>query len=130
MSKSMLFVHNTTDNAVAAGGVIPLGVPVHGFGCGIELANNVITLSAGYYLVNASIVATASAVGDVVADIYVNGVESNNQASVTAAADDLVTLPVNAIVRVPCGTTAALTFVNEGIASTISNISAEVVKIR
>lgn len=130
MSKSMLFVHNTADNAVAAGGVISLGVPVHGFGCGIELANNVITLSAGYYLINASIVATASAAGDVVADIYVNGVESNNQASVTAAADDLVTLPVNAIVRVPCGTTAALTFVNEGIASTINNISAEVVRIR
>ena len=130
MSKSMLYIHNTTDNTVAVGGVIPLGAPVHGYGCGIELTNNAVMLAPGYYLINASMVATASAAGDVVADIYVNGVETNNQASATAAADDFVTLPVNAVVRVPCGTTAAITFVNEGIAATINNVSAEVIRLR
>ncbi len=128
--KSMLFIHNTTDNAVAVNGVIPLGAPVHGFGCGIELTGNAITLSPGYYLINASIVATATAAGVVTTDIYINGVGSDNEASVTAAAAGLVTLPVNAIVRVPCGTTATISFVNEGVAATINNISAEVVKIR
>ncbi len=130
MSKSMLFLHNTTDNAVAVNGVIPLGAPVHGYGCGIELTGNAITLSPGYYLINASIVATAGAAGVVTADIYINGVGTDNEASVTAAAAGLVTLPVSSIVRVPCGTTAAVSFVNEGIAATINNISAEVVKLR
>lgn len=130
MSKSMLFIHNTTDNAVAANGVIPLGSAVHGYGCGIELAGNAITLSPGYYLVNASIVATAVAAGVVTADIYINSVGSDNEASVTAAANDLVTLPVSAVVRVPCGATSTISFVNEGGAVTVNNISAEVVKIR
>lgn len=130
MSKSMLFVHNTADNAVAVNGVIPLGAPVHGFGCGIEMTGNAITLSPGYYLINASIVATADAAGVVTADIYINGVGSDNEASVTAAAAGLVTLPVSAIVRVPSCTTSTISFVNEGIAATINNISAEVVKIR
>lgn len=128
--KSMLFIHNTADSDVAVNGVIPLGAPVHGFGCGIELTGNAITLSSGYYLINASILATTEAAGVVTADIYINGVGSDNEASVTAAAAGLVTLPVNAIVRVPCGTTATISFVNEGIAATINNISAEVVKIR
>ena len=130
MSKSMLFVHNTADNAVAVNGVIPLGAPVHGFGCGIEMTGNAITLSPGYYLINASIVATATAAGVLTADIYINGVGSDNEASVTAAAAGLVTLPVNAVVRVPCGTTSTISFVNEGGAVTVNNISAEVVRIR
>ena len=130
MSKSMLFIHNTTDSDVAVNGVIPLGAPVHGYGCGIEMTGNAVTLSPGYYLINASIVATADAAGVVTADIYINGVASDNEASVTATAAGLVTLPVNAIVRVPSCTTATVSFVNEGGAVTVNNISAEVVRLR
>lgn len=131
MANSMIFVQNSTSSSVAVGGTIPLGNAVHGFGCGINFANNAITLSPGYYFVNVSAIASASAAGNVTASLYVNGNNTNNESSFTAAAaDDLGTLSINGVIRVPCHSTATLTLVLSDTAATITNLSCEVIKIR
>lgn len=64
--KSLIYTANTSNTAVAVGGVLPLGTVNRRYGCNIDLSGNGIVLTGtGYYDVDSSFTATATAAGNV-----------------------------------------------------------------
>lgn len=123
--KSGIYAVNTTaGTTVADGGTLPLGSIIRRYGQNINLGGNGVALTGGgYYDVDAKATVTATAAGTVSAALYLNGVEVPGAIStVTAAADDIVTLPVSAIVRLNgCNAEGTLTLVIGGQAVTTYN---------
>ena len=103
---SALYAVNTAaGTSIAAGGTIPLTQVVRRFGCGAVLNGNAITVKGrGYYEVDATVSVAASAAGPVTISLLKDGqAVPGATATVTAkAAGDVVTLPINALVKVFC----------------------------
>ena len=75
MSKSALYVANTSAQDVTVDGIITPGTIVRRFGPNITLSGNAIQVAgAGYYEFNASITAVPTAAGEVIVTIYKDGV--------------------------------------------------------
>ena len=135
MSKSALYVANTSNQIVQLDGIIAPGTIIRRFGPNIELAGNAIQLSgAGYYTINASITAAPTTEGEVTVTIYKDGValQGATATETAAAAGDSVNLSISSIVRefCPCsGGLSNLTFVLTGSTSTVTNIAIVVEKI-
>ena len=135
MSKSALYVVNTSNQEVAVDGIITPGTIVRRFGPNLGLAGNAIQVAgAGYYEFNASITAAATAAGEVTVTMYKDGVPLQGAtASETAAAGgDYVNISLSAIVREYCSCCDGLsnfTFVLTGIESTITNVAITVEKL-
>lgn len=131
--KAGIYAVNTTEGtSVAIGGTLPLGNIIRRYGQSINLGGNGLSLTGGgYYDVDANVTVTATASGTVSAALYLNGVEVPGAIStVTAAADDIVTLPVSALVRLNgCNAEGALTLVIGGQAVTTYNTAVVVEKI-
>lgn len=131
--KSGIYTANTTQGtAVANGGILPLGNIIRRYGQHINLGGNGITLAGGgYYDVDATVTVTAAAAGPVSVALYLNGVAVPGAvATVTAAADGIVTLPVSALVRLNgCNAEGTLTLVVGGQAVTTYNTAMVVEKI-
>lgn len=131
--KAGIYAVNTTEGtSVAIGGTLPLGNIIRRYGQSINLGGNGLSLTGGgYYDVDANVTVTATAAGSVSAALYLNGVEVPGAIStVTAAADDIVTLPVSALVRLNgCNAEGALTLVIGGQAVTTYNTAVVVEKI-
>lgn len=131
--KAGIYAVNTTEGtSVAIGGTLPLGNIIRRYGQNINLGGNGLSLTGGgYYDVDANVTVTATAAGTVSAALYLNGVEVPGAIStVTAAADDIVTLPVSALVRLNgCNAEGALTLVIGGQAVTTYNTAVVVEKI-
>lgn len=105
MSKSLIYTAMTAPVDMLANGVIPLGTAVRRYGCDVNQNGNGVTLSTqGYYNVHANVSVAATAAGAISATLFVDGVAYPGAvATVTAAAaGDVVTLPIDAIVRVGC----------------------------
>ena len=129
--KSAIYVANTTSNAVAAGGTIPLGNVIRRYGNNCRLSGTQIDIEgAGYYEVRGTVTLTGTAAGTCVITLYKDGVAvPGASASLTVAADTVYTVPISGIVRNMCCNSSALTLIIGETAATINNVGVEVVKL-
>lgn len=125
--KDFIYATTTTSSAVASGGIIPLTTIARKPCCScIELINNgLIFKRAGYYRVSGTITFTGT--GEVSITSSKNGITIPALATgLTGSATTTYTLPIDGIIRVYCGEQpAVITFINSGVAITISNLSLE-----
>lgn len=132
--KSALYAVNTTaGTSIPVGSALPLTQIIRRFGNGANLNGNAITLfDRGYYEVNATITVTASAAGAVTASLYKDGtLVPGATGTVTAAANDVVTIPLACLVRVACcgESRANLTVVISGQEVTTNNAAVTATKL-
>lgn len=135
MSKSALYVANTSNQTVQVDGIISPGTIVRRFGPNIGLAGNAIQISGpGYYEFNASITIAPTAEGEVTVEIYKDGLplQGASATQTAAAAGDSINLSISAIVREFCTCCDGLsnfTFVLTGTESTVTNMAVTVEKL-
>ena len=131
MSKSAIYIVNSTTTMVSPGEIIPLGSTVRRFGCNITQDGNTITLSGrGYYQVTATATVSPTAAGDIGITLIKDGVPVSSSSASVAAADDLVAVPITAIVRNTCDcNSSTLTFILNTTESDVIDFSVTVVKL-
>ena len=135
MSKSALYVANTSDQTVQVNGIITPGTIVRRFGPNISLSGNAIQIAGpGYYEIDASITVAPTAAGDVTVTVYKDGVilQGATATESVAAGGDFATLSITSIVREFCQCCEGLTnltFVLTGVESIVSNIAITVEKL-
>ena len=135
MSKSALYVANTSNQTVQVDGIITPGTIVRKYGPNIGLAGNAIQIAgAGYYEINASLTAEATAAGEITVTVYKDGVplQGATATETVAAVGDFVNLSISAIVREFCSCCDGLTnltFVLTGNDTTITNVAITVEKL-
>lgn len=131
--KAAIYTANTGAQTVPVGGTISLGSIIRRFGCGVNLNGNGIVIDReGYYDVDASITATATAAGNITVTLLRDGVAvPGATATATAAAAGVVALPITALVRQACCNSggATLTLVLTGAAATVNNVALKVIKL-
>ena len=135
MSKSALYVANTSNQTVQVDGIITPGTIVRRYGPNIGLAGNAIQIAgAGYYEINASLTAEATAAGEITVTVYKDGVplQGATATETAAAVGDFVNLSISAIVREFCSCCdglSNLTFVLTDNDTTITNVAITVEKL-
>lgn len=135
MSKSALYVANTSNQTVQVDGIITPGTIVRRYGPNVGLAGNAIQIAgAGYYEINASLTAEATAAGEVTITVYKDGVplQGATATETAAAVGDFVNLSISAIIREFCSCCDGLTnltFVLTGNDTTITNVAITVEKL-
>ena len=130
--KSAIYTANSSNTAVAVGGVIPLGTVNRRFGCNANLSGNGIVLTGtGYYEVDSSFTATANAAGNVTITMLRDGVAVPGATAIaTATAAGTVNLTLPSVIRLQCcNSSSTLTFVLSGTAVTLNNAAVIVKKI-
>ena len=119
--KSFLLTANSTDTTVAAGGVVPLGSAVHGYGSDIKLNGNAIQLKTpGYYNVDVAVTAAVTGTDSITVTMYLDGVAvSGAEAAATpAAAGEVVAIAFPWTIRKACCCdVSTVSFVCSGAAS-------------
>jgi len=127
-----IFAITPTTAAVTAGGVLPLTtIARRQCGCVNQLGSDSIILErTGYYKVTATATFNAPAAGDVTINLTKDGVAVPGitaTETITTADTEVRSIAVSGIVRVNCGSGAAvLQLVNAGVAINTSNISLDV----
>lgn len=109
--------------AVGVGQIIPLTQIVRRYGQSVDLENNAVVLRGkGYYEVDAIVNVAATASGPVTISLYQDGIEvPGAKATVTAAANADVVVPISALVRVSgCCSESALTLVSSSSVTTVN----------
>lgn len=104
-----LLLTNSTAQSIAAGGIVPLGSAVHGFGKDIILNGNRINLrAAGHYDIEAVFTGLATAATPITLTMYEGAVPVTSVSVTPAAAGAAVTLPLiwNSFIRCNCNSTA------------------------
>ena len=132
-----LFVITPTVADVAAGGIIPLAQTARRVSQEIQLSSNSVQAvgnqcRGSYFKVSGTVTFTAPAAGVVELGLYQNGVKVagiESSASVTTATTQVITLPIDGIVRVDKNETGVFTLVNIGVAIDIDNVSLSFVRI-
>lgn len=131
--KSAIYTANSTATVTAVGSTIPFGSIIRRFGQNIDLSGTAINICGrGYYDVDISVTANATAAGTVTVTLFKDGVAvPGATASATApAAGDAVNLSIEALVReMCCDNTSTLTLVLTGAAATVTNVAAVVEKL-
>lgn len=131
--KSAIYTANSTATVTAVGSTIPFGSIIRRFGQNIDLSGTAINICGrGYYDVDISVTANATAAGTVTVTLFKDGVAvPGATASATAsAAGDAVNLSIEALVReMCCDSTSTLTLVLTGAAATVTNVAAVVEKL-
>lgn len=131
--KSGIYAVNTTvGTAIALDSVYPVTNIVRRYGQYVDMVNGGVLLKgAGYYDVDVVANATATAIGNIVATLYQDGVAvpgATITATATAIGDEVV-LPISALVRVVgCCNTSVLTVVISGQAVDTNNLTMNVEK--
>lgn len=132
MSKSIIYAVNTTaGTAIAANGVYAPNQIIRRYGPSVELAGNGITIDgAGYYKVDATVSVAAVAAAPITVSLYKDGVlvPGATATAVPAAVGDVVTLPINAVVRVNCNCDQAVLTIVVAQAVTSNNLAVVVDK--
>lgn len=128
---SLIITNSNTSTAVTAGGIVPLGVAVHGCGKDIRLVGNGIALyGCGYYNIDVSISASVTGTGAMTAQLYADGVPVPGAiASETpGSSDPVVNLTIPWIYRKGCGCRATVLTVVLDSAGTVENSVVRVTK--
>ena len=134
MANSAIFTVST-NSAVAANGIVPLGTVIRRFGCNTALEGDSITCyGRGYYEVNASVTMTPVAAGTIGVQLYQDGVAvPGGMAYATGTAGEPLSLSFPALVRqTQCGATSLSLRLHSGTATTgatVSNCSVTVEKV-
>ena len=135
--KSGIYVVNTqTGQSIGIGSTyVPLTV-IRRYGKYCQLGGNGVSIGncaggAGYYDVDASVSVAASDAGNITVTLFKDGAPVQGATAIaTAAAGQIVTLPISAIVRLNCDCdTANLTIVIGGQVVTAQNLAFVVEKI-
>ena len=135
MSKSALYVVNTSNQEVQVDGIINPGTIVRRYGPNLGLAGNAIQVSGpGYYELTSSITVAPTAEGEVTVTIYKDGtpLQGATATSTAAAAGDSLNLSIVTMLREFCNCCEGLsnlTFVLTGTAATVTNIATTVEKL-
>lgn len=135
MSKSAIYVANTSAQNVALNGTINPGSIIRRFGPNLGLSGNAIQIDgAGYYNIQASITAAPTAAGNVTITVFKDGVAVPGATATqsTTAANNPVNVSISSLVRefCPCcDGLSNLTFVLSGTAAAVSNVAIVVEKI-
>lgn len=131
MSRSALYSANTLSQTLAVGDNISFGNIVRRFGNNINMSGGNVSLQgAGYYDIDTEFTFTAGAAGTAVITLYKDGTAIPGAvASFTAAADSVYTVSIPALVRTFCCTQSTITAVLTGVAGTVNNSAAKVVKV-
>ena len=135
MSKSALYTANTSNQTVQVDGIIAPGTIVRRFGPNLGLAGNAIQIAgAGYYEINASFTAEATAAGEITITAYRDGVpiQGITATETATAVGDFVNLSISAIVREFCSCCEGLsnlTFVLSENGATVTNVAITVEKL-
>lgn len=133
MSKSALYVVNTSNEVIDPSSIIPLGNTVRRFGsCIRQDGNSISATGSGYYLVTVSATVSPSAAGNVSIILNRDGVPIIGASSegTASAAGDPVPLTINAIIRNVCDCdTSLLTVSLAGTSSNAVNIATTVTKL-
>lgn len=133
MSRSLIQTVNPSSQEVAVNGVATLGTVARRYGCNLRMSGNGIEVSGeGYYTVEASIVTTPTAAGNVTYAMYMDGVAvpgATSTGSVTTVGNT-TTLSILATVRrgCCCENVSNITFVCTEGANTVNNISVRIEK--
>lgn len=136
--KSGIYVVNTTTGtSISDGGTYVPQTIIRRYGKYCQLGGNGVSIGnctggAGYYDIEANVSVTATAVGSVTATLYKDGAPVQGAVSLATASaiGDIVTLPINALVRLNCDCdTANLTIVISGQAVTSQNLAFVVTKM-
>ncbi len=133
MSKSAIYMADTSSNGVSVGDAIPLGGTQRRYGCNL-LGNGdaVAVRGIGYYLVSLSATVAPTAAGTATVALMRNSLPvPGASASVTATASSQPqTLAITAVVREVCGAEqSSLSFQLSGADSVVSNTAVSVVKL-
>ena len=135
MSKSAIYIANTSAQNVAVNGIINPGTIIRRFGQNLGLSGNAIQIDgAGYYDIDVSITAAPTAAGNVTVTMLKDGVAIPGATATqsTTAANNPVNLSISSLVRefCPCcDGLSNLTFVLTGTAASISNVAIVVEKL-
>ena len=131
MSKSAIYTVNSNITTVSPGEIIPLGSTIRRFGCNIAQDGNTITLCGrGYYHITATATVSPTAAGDVGVALLKDGVPLSTASATVAAADDLVTIPINVIVRNACDCGSSIISFNlDTVESDVINFSVTAIKL-
>lgn len=133
MAKSLIQTTNQTVQNVNDNSIIDLGTVRRRYGCNLRLSGNGIeVVGEGYYMIDATVSVSPTTPGAVTVAIYDNGVQIPGAIAygTTAAADDVVTLPIVTTVRQGCrcqGIDSLTAVLIEG-AGDVTNISVRVEK--
>lgn len=131
--KSAIYTANTTAIAVAVNGIIPLGETIRRFGTNLSQSGNTITARGrGYYDVNVSVSAEATAAGDVTVSLLSDGIPvPGATATVSAtAAGDIVNLAFPGMIRLLCECDSSnLTLQLTDGAATMQNVAVLIEKV-
>lgn len=133
MSKSAICTANTSQTALLADSIIPFGSVIHRFGPNIMLNGQAITLcGTGYYKFDCSVTLEPAAIGNVTAQLYLNGepVQGATATGYASAAGNPVNLSFPTMVRLSrcCEDTASL-YVKTDVAATLVNYTATAEKL-
>ena len=105
LSRALLQTVNQSTQPIDINGIVPPGTVVRRFGCNCQFAGNGQQISGeGYYILDGALTVEATAIGNVTAALYENGVliPGTQVSGYAAAADAPVTLPFVATLRKGC----------------------------
>ena len=135
MSKSTIYVANTTSQDVSVDGTINLGSIIRRFGPNLNLrGSNIQVAGAGYYDIDANFTVAPTADSEVTITAYRNNVPipGATATETAAAAGDTLNLSINAIVREGCSCCdgiSNISFVLTGVESAVTNAAIVVEKL-
>lgn len=135
MSKSAIYTANSAVQLVPVNGIVSPGTIIRRFGPNLNLSGNGIQLAgAGYFDIDTSFTVAPTAAGEVTITAYLDNVPimGGVSSATVAAAGDLVTLSISALVRQGCGCCegiSTLTFVLTGTESNVTNSAIVVEKL-
>ncbi len=133
MSRSVIYTVNQSIQTVPDGGAVSLGTIVRRYGCNLGLSGNAIVADGiGYYSIDASIVTTPTAAGNITATLFRNGVAIPGATATMSVSTvgNTVTLSIPTEIRECCSGQgiASITCVLTGQASNVSNVAIRVAK--
>lgn len=131
MSKSLIYMANTSSQSLVDGGVVNFGFIRSRYGCNCQSNGSTVQVrGTGYYSIDTNLTIVAGAAGVVTVTLYKDGVTIPGAvASNIVSNGGTVSISIPAVVREKCcDTTSLITAVVSGIATTVTNASIEVIK--
>ena len=129
---SVLYVVNNTTQSVDANGVINLGTIIHknNQSQANVSGNNIVIKGTGYFNISVNLTYTASATGDVVTQVYVNGTPvtgaiTTNTVATASTQSIRANINTEILKAYHCNDTI-ITIVNTGIAASYTNIAVRI----
>lgn len=137
MSNSVIYVANTSNASVVAGGTIPLPTIVRRKGCNLAGSGTGVIVTNrnrcdDYYDVEVSVTFTAVAEGDVTINLLQDGVQvvgGTASVTVTTAGTQIVSVSFPATIKVSCANSPDVLALTSSAAITVRNATMQVSEV-